>query len=341
MAVGTQVVSSQNLKLLINHELTMGDTALNGGATRYQLPLLAPPSVKDLYTQLDSAPRIIGSYTLDGDNAIHNRYSQMQEISFSVLCSPDVLDILCLFMFEDGDGDNKILSNYSPPTWYNGVDTDYSASIFIGGGGYGNNAVDNDDVYYPGCIMKSLEITHAIDSEGGKPVANCVFVTGYNPTYYDGITDGDITGSWTTLDGSGAHSFTNWDDDTTYISASGAGYEIHPYSYSVSIARDIQRVGCVDFTNYLPNGYVMVGEMDISMNILYKRDQNFVQLKPFLNDSSINNYRIGDASNWTVMIAGLVSENSVDTGSPELRNSVTVKAMDNIEGTTALLTLNM
>jgi len=207
MALGTQVVSTQALKLIIGHEATMGDGGLNTGATRYQLPILSPPSILDLTAPLESAPQILGKYALDSDHSAHNRTNQMFEISFSVLCSPTVLDFLCQFAFEDGDGTNQLLGNYSPPAWENGADTDYSAQIIIGGGGYGSNSADQDDVYYNGCICKSLEITHAIDSEGGKPVANVTFVTGYAPQYTDDVTDG-VT-AYTSLTGDSATDFTD------------------------------------------------------------------------------------------------------------------------------------
>ncbi len=341
MAIGTQVVSTQALKLIIGHEATMGDGGLNTGATRYQLPILSPPSIVDLTAPLESAPQILGKYAQDSDHSAHNRTGQMFEISFSVLCSPTVLDFLCQFAFEDGDGTNQISGNYSPPAWQNGADTDYSASIYIGGGGYGNNSADQDDVYYNGCICKSLEITHAIDSEGGKPVANVTFVTGYAPQYTDDVTDGVTT--YTSLTGDSATDFTDWHTDNTYIENSGAGYEIHPYSYSVSLARDIQRVGCVDYTNYEPNGYVMAGGWDTSMNVVYKRDENFANFLSRMHDGTGTILRIADSSvsPFDIYVYGKISEHSVDSGNPELRNSITIKGMRNIEGSDVIVNLEM
>jgi len=342
MAVGTAVKNTQGIKLVINREATLGSGTIFGGADRYQLPLLSPPSIVDLTAPLESAPQILGKYNLDSDHSAHNRTNQMFEISFSVLCSPTVLDTLCLFMFEDGDGTNTIAGDYSPPAWQNGVETDYSCVIWIGGGGYSNTAGgDERDIYYSGCIMKSLEITHAIDSESGKPVANCVFISGYPPTYHDGISDANF--SWTSLTGESATDFIDWDTNYTYIYGASADYVIHPYSYSVSMARDIQRVGCVDYTDFKPNGYVMNQGTgwDISMNIVYKRDENFASFLSHLHDNTPTLIRIANASNFDIKVYGKISDSSVDTGSPELRNSITIKGMRDIEGSGIILNLEM
>ena len=345
MAIGTQVVSTQALKLIIGHEATMGDGGLNTGATRYQLPILSPPSIVDLTAPLESAPQILGKYAQDSDHSAHNRTGQMFEISFSVLCSPTVLDFLCQFAFEDGDGTNQISGNYSPPAWQNGADTDYSAQIFIGGGGYGSNSADQDDVYYNGCICKSLEITHAIDSEGGKPVANVTFVTGYAPQYTDDVTDGVTT--YTSLTGDSATDFTDFAycriGDHSHGDWAGGNYDVHPYSYSASLARDIQRVGCVDYTNYEPDGYVMAGGWEVSGTVTCKRDENFGNAKTFLYDGEEVRFGISDNGNWLCEITGgKLSESSVDTGNPELRQSFTVKGTGDIEsGTNVILRLTM
>ena len=341
MALGTVVKSTQGLKLIIYKTTALGGGGLSG--TAYQLPILSPPSIVDLTAPLESAPQILGKYAQDSDHSAHNRTNQMFEISFSVLCSPTVLDFLCLFMFEDGDGTNQLLGNYSPPAWTNGGSTGEYCVIGVAGGGYESDSggADNEDMTYTGCIMKSLEITHAIDSEGGKPVANCTFVTGFSPTYTDAFTDDDLTR--TSLTGESATDFTDWSDDYTYVESSGAGYEIHPYSYSVSLARDIQRVGCVDYTNYQPDGYVMAGGWDTSMNVVYKRDENFANFLSRMHDGTHIVLRVADssASPFNVYVHGKISEHSVDSGNPELRNSITIKGMRDIESGNTIVNLEM
>jgi len=342
MAVGTAVKNTQGIKLLIGQEERLGYSGLIG--TRYELPLLSPPSIVDLTAPLESAPQILGKYNMDSNHSAHNRTNQMFEISFSVLCSPTVLDTLCLFMFEDGDGYNTITGDYSPPTWQNDVAVNYSATIFIGGGGYGEGT-EEKDLKYSGCIMKSLEITHAIDSESGKPVANCVFVSAYSPTYHEGVTNGNLTGGWTSLTGDSATDFIDWHTNNTVINSSSDGWEIHPYSYSVSMARDIQRVGCVDYTDFKPDGYVMNQGTgwDISMNVVYKRDENFANFLSYTHGNTPILLRIGDSAGnpFDILCYGKIAEHSVDTGNPELRNSITVKGMRDIEGVDIILKLAM
>ena len=339
MAVGTAVKNTQGLKLILFKTTDMGGTTLSGD--RYQLPLLSPPSILDLTAPLASSPQLVGKYTLDDGQSVHNRTNQMFEISFSVLCSPTVLDTLCLFMFEDGDGTNTITGNYSPPAWTNTGSTGNPTNIMIGGGGYDNVVGGGKrDMRYVGCIGKSLEITHAIDSESGKPVANVTFVTGYSPIYGDNVSDG--TDTYINLTGDSATNFTDWGTDTG-LTNNGSEYDLHPYSYSVSMARDIQRVGCVDYTNYQPDGCVMQGGWDISMNMVYKRDEIFASIKDAMHDSDTVVLKVADNSSspFRIFVVGKVSEHSVDTGNPELRNSITVTGMRDVELTNSVMNLEM
>ncbi|MAG59900.1 hypothetical protein CMO96_03885 [Candidatus Woesebacteria bacterium] len=268
----------------------------------------------------------------------------MFEISFSVLCNPNVLDLLCLYAYEDGDGTNILVGNYSPPNWINGATATDTQIIYIGGGGYEiqSGTTDNQDVYYVGCVCTSVEITHAIDSEGGKPVANVTFQTGYSPAYGDNFSDGAITVS--NLAGTTGTDFDSWVFGDTYIDTDDESHRIHPYSYSISFARTIERVGWVDTTDFSPNGYVWSSgtSWDVSMNCVYKRDSQFDSIKANLVDSGVTNMRIGDnGTPFRVAIVGVVSDHSVDTGSAELRNSTTIKGMNDTEAVTGILSLEM
>jgi hypothetical protein len=316
----------------------MGDAGLNSGATRYQLPIISPPTFSDNSAPYEPAPVVFGKYAQERDQAYQNRTNIVQEISFSVVCSPTVLDLLCLFAFEDGDGTNQLLGTYSPPAWTNGADTNYSATIDIGGGGHSATYPDNR---YRGCILTSLEITHDISSEGGKPIANCTFMTGYQPTQVDDLTDTGGTDDYTPslLTGESATNFTSWVEADTYFEVDDADHRIHPYNYAISLSRDVQRVGCVDYTNFEPDGYVMAGQWDVSGSITFKRDENWQNMKSLLYDSANTIFRIGDGSNWDCYIQGRVEDGSIDTGNPELRNTISMRGLGN--GANAIVSLSM
>lgn len=338
MAIGTRVQSTQALKLVLYHEATLGNAGLNSGATRYQLPIISPPTFKDLSGVLEPAPAVLGKYAQEKGQAYHNRTNQMHEISFSVVCSPTILDLLCLFAFEDGDGTNQLLGTYQPPAWLGGADTNYSATIDIGGGGYSSTL---PDYRYQGCILTALEITHDISSEGGNPIANCTFVTGFYPRGTDDLTDTGGTDDYTPtlLTGESATNFTSWVEADTYFQTDDANHRIHPYNYGISLSRDIQRVGCGDYTDYSPNGYIMAGHWDISGTITIKRDENWANMNTDLYDSGSTIFRIGDGSNWDCYIQGKVEDGSIDTGNPELRNTISIRGFGN--GANAIVSLSM
>ena len=331
MAIGSIVKETQGIKLHIQRETTLGDGENTTNAV-YQLPLLGAPSIVDQKASLESPPEIFGNYSNDSGQVFHQRYNQMTEISFSVLASPLVTDLLCSYMMEDGDGTATIGGTYDPPDWTNGIASPYTAMITIEGGGY-NSALDGQSsVKYPGCIATSMELSHSIDNESGKPVINITFITAYNVLYGNLVTGA----SYPVYTGDSATDFISWVEGDTFIHGDGATYRIHPYSYSMNIARPIERVGCQDFTNFEPDGYVMTGNWDISMDITYKRDENFPNFSAYLNNGSHTTIRIGDNSSFRIECQGVISNGEVDTGNPELRNSLSIKGSRDLSSSDAI-----
>jgi len=344
MAVDTAVRSTQDLKLSIGTATTTGGTTCS---TFYVLPILSPPTILDITAPLEEASPILGTHTMSKSGAFHNRTNKMYEISFSVLASPTIMDLMCLYAYEDGDGVNNLIGNYRPPNWINGATATDTQNIYIQGAGFSENTAstdENSDMYFKGCVCTSLELTHAIDSESGKPVANMTFVTGYNPEYGDNMSDGEAPhNTAVNLTGEGSPNFSDW-TTATDIHSSDAGYQIHPYSYSLSMARDVQRIGYVNATDFSPIGYTMVGQWDVSMNCTYKRDANFTNLKSLLYDSTyiyIDMYGNTGGNDWNVFCYGKVTEGGVDTGNPELRNTITLKGMGDVESATAYCGMSM
>ena len=328
----------------------MGDGGLNSGATSYELPIISYPTIHDPFAQIsyESPGVTIGSYTLDESWERQNKFNQFYEISFTSMVTPTLLDLFCLFMFEEGGGVNIIPGKYAPPSWLNGIDTNYSALIVVGGGGYDAVGGTFPDLNYEGCILKSMTLNHAVDSEAGKPTMDLTFVTGYKVKYTNDIDAGDLnSGSaesgWnkTQLGSPNSVNFTGFSGGQTYFSSSADGYEIFPYSYSMSIDRDIQRVGCVDYTNHEPDGYVMQGAMNASMTVVYKRDGNQTNYAGDLSDNSLSTIAVGDDADWEISISGKVSEHGADSGSPELRNSTTVTMAGDLQASGATLTMKM
>lgn len=127
------------------------------------------------------------------------------------------------------------------------------------------------------------------------------------------------------------------------MNSENAGYEVHPYSYSVSFSRPIERVGCVDYTDFKPYGYVVNGAVEISMTMNYKRDANMGNFKALFYNNSVCSMKIGGVSpsSWSVYGHGKVSEAGIDTGSPELRNTLTIAGSVDTESSSKILELTM
>tara|TARA_R100001594_G_scaffold65971_1_gene100310 strand:- start:1882 stop:2706 length:825 start_codon:yes stop_codon:yes gene_type:complete len=257
----------------------------------------------------------------------------------TLLADEDTTVYMMGCMMEDGSGVAEFKGNYTPPTWTSGTNDGQTYVIGIKGGGYNTtdtSANAQTDIFYKGCVGKSFTINHSIDEQGGHPTIEVTFVTGYKPYYIDSLSDPADGWTLTDLNGSGKLAdFINWHDDNTWIDADTSGHEIHPYGYSVTYERPITRVGSDMFettansgtpTNE-PFGYIVNDIISISMEITYRRDENFNTFLSRLADNNSTKISIGESSGWLVSMVGKASSSSVETGSSELRNTLTVEGM--------------
>jgi hypothetical protein len=60
-----------------------------------------------------------------------------------------------------------------------------------------------------------------------------------------------------------------------------------------------------------------------------------------MSDSTFTTMKIGDGSNWGIVCNGKISDSSVDTGSSEVRDNITIKGMAGTNATNNILSLEM
>ena len=329
MAIGTNFKATQDLKVIIGTEATVGSGTLHGSATWYQLPMIAPPTINGNQVALDTGSQQTGIYIPNHNQMKQRLDNPIWEIQLQYLGTPDsnlaVMPYLTNFRHSSVA---SLTSDYSPADMTqgasNGVTTSTnaqygSATIYIGGAG---NGTSDNDLLYAGCVCKSIELSHSIDSNGGFPVITATFVTGYTVGGSNDIADGSgTTITWTDLSGDAS---VHWTSLTTSRvgDTSSASYDVRAFGYNISTSREIARVGYQDTTDYEPYSYEQVGGFSVSGDVIYKRDSNFASINDYLRNDTVGGFKFSDGSGYTVELNGKVSDASTDTGSPELRNTI-------------------
>ena len=340
MAIGTNFKATQDLKVIIGTEATVGSGTLHASGTWYQLPMIAPPTINENQVALDTGSQQTGIYTPNHNQMKQRLDNPIWEIQLQYLASPSAWAYGGVYgLFKDGTVPSTLDSDFTPPDWTDGATNTYAyhptATIYIGGGNYAN---DNGDFKYKGCVCKSIELSHSIDSNGGYPVITATFVTGYkgdgaNNSVTDGTLGGGTNGSgWTDLSGDAP---VHWTSLTSLVgkhqgeTAGSSSYDVRAFGYNLSASREIARVGYQDTTDYKPYSYEQVGGFSVSGDVAFKRDTNFGSINDYLRNDGVSGFKFSDGSGYTVFLNGLVSDVANDTGSAELRNTVSFQGAGN------------
>ena len=321
MAIGTNFKATQDLKVIIGTEATVGSGTLHADSSAlwYQLPMIAPPTINGNQVALDTGSQQTGIYTPNKNQMKQRLDNPIWEIQLQFL--GNFGGGLHAWLFHNSFA--ELNSDFAPPDWTNGATNVFSerasSTIYIGGAG---NGTSDNDLLYAGCVCKSIELSHSIDSNGGFPVITATFVTGYTVGGSNDIADGSgTTITWTDLSGDAS---VHWTSLTTSRvgDTSSASYDVRAFGYNISTSREIARVGYQDTTDYEPYSYEQVGGFSVSGDVIYKRDSNFASINDYLRNDTVGGFKFSDGSGYTVELNGKVSDASTDTGSPELRNTI-------------------
>ena len=341
MALATNFAPTQNIKCIIGTEAVIGDGAVHGSGAFYRLPLLEPPTITSNQVPLEMGSQQTGIFTPNIAQMHQREDGVLYEITLKYLgyaSTGDGQGFEELFN-EDGSA-YELKGNYSPPDWTNGATNTYSehatSVIYLGGTANGDSATDHK---YVGCVCKSIELSHSLDSNGGFPVITATYVTGYKANYSNDISAGNGTNiTWSDiLSNSGIH----WATTTARVGdITSANYDVRAYGYSISISREIARVGYINTTTFEPYSYEMVGAFDIKGSITYKLDSNH---------DDINNYYRGDTkgafqitgSAYLVSFYGLVSDADHGTGSSEIRTTVSWQGAEDPTTANVILSIDL
>ena len=346
MALATNFKSTQDLKVVMSTEATVGSGTKHASGTWYQLALMSPPTINEQQVSLDTSSQQTGSFITAHSQMVQRYDNPMWEIQLQILGNSNFFEHLSGYWT---GANSQLTSTYSPADMKDGATNGMSAStegqlgsstIVIGGGSFSSTA---RDIQYKGCILKDWSLSHSIDSNGGSPVINMTWVTGYLESHVDTVSDGTLGGGtngsgWTDLSSDFP---THWTGLTTLCGkflgeAYGSSeYDVRAYGYNINISRDIQRVGYQDTTNYKPYAYQQVGGLTVTGDMTIKTDNNKDKINDFSRNQLLSGFSL-EGSGYKVWMHGKMADISTDTGSPELRSTYSFQGGGNLQTTKAI-----
>tara|TARA_Y100000310_G_scaffold344218_1_gene455783 strand:- start:1179 stop:2450 length:1272 start_codon:yes stop_codon:yes gene_type:complete len=339
MALATNFKPSQNITVLVQTEATIGSGTKHASSGTIKLPMIAPPTIIEHNVPLDIGSQQVGSYVPNANQMTHRKDNAMWEIQLQFMGNnhDDVtlMEYITNFRYS---GTKTLQTNYIPADMTygatNGMTTSTlaqygSAVIYVSGVSFDTDAEDRDYLYL-GCVMTGWSISHSIDANGGYPVITATFVTGFKRTTTDVVSDGSLTPTsligdgcvhWSELNALAGRFLAETNDGASSV------YDIRAYGYNINISRDIQRVGFLETTDYKPFSYEQVGGISATGDVTFKSDDNFYNARSYQYQHS--GFEIA-GTGYTVRFSGMLTDTTTDTGSPEIRKTMSFQASGNI-----------
>ena len=262
MALSTAFQTKQNTNVVIGTEVTMGTASLAAGTT-LEMPV-TDYSFDEIHKHsLSVAPPRVGSgaFTQSDDMVKWQRHDRMFDISITFHASAQAIDRVCLALFEDGSSPNALTGDMPDTTDFrDGQSNIVPVTLWFENSAH---AGEGTDLYFTSCLCTGLTLTGDIASNGGVVMCTATFQTGYAPT------EGALTFT------GGTH---------TLLSAQQTMFNMHDltvetlneqdlllYSFELSIARPVNRIGFDNGSDFKPQGYSL-GGYEVTGSLTCKRD---------------------------------------------------------------------
>jgi hypothetical protein len=328
MAISKNFKISQEIEFVIGDEATVG---AGTSSTYHLLNAIAPPSINIGNVPLDVGSERTGKYFLDHNQSKQRLDNALWEISVQVLATADAMTYSGKGLL----GGQVYLSSsaYTQPNLDAGatVANNSSQVILVKGAGY-DFATPNNDLLFKGCILKSVEVAHSIDSNGGFPIMTLTWVTAYPVALSNIASAGSPTAHYSEV----AQHFVDldcvngrWIGET----AGSSNYDCRAYGYTLNVSRDIQRVGYDGSNN--PLGYLQVGNHSVEGSITIKHDANQLNFDDYLRNNKISGFKVS-GTGYDVRLNGKMNDCSVDTGSADMRATYSYTGTGNHRATGAV-----
>ena len=255
MAISSGFQTKNDVNVYIGTEVTMGTAAVPATGTWHSVPV-TDYSISDIQAPLSVAPQRSNSFGQQESGAVHDRTTQMFEISLTMQGTAGVLDRICGAMYEDSDATNALLGSSPATTTFQDGETNAVPVTIM----FENGGAVLADLQYVSCMATGMELSYGVGSDGGALQVTATFVTAYEPTETTIATPSTITATE-------GVSF-NFYDLTVHTLGSE---DLLMHDFSLSISRPVNRVSWQSGSSYAPHGY-SIGGYEVSGSLSCKRD---------------------------------------------------------------------
>lgn len=274
MAKSTKFQIKSNTNVFIGTEATMGTAVVAGGA------IVELPATDFSFSELAAggqtlsvAPfRVGGGMTQSDDMVRAQRHDRMYEVSVTFMCTDAATKRVLLNLYEDGavSGNLSVLLGSMPTTtlFEDGESNIVPVSLVFRDAAHDATT----DMVFASCMCTSLAFSGDIGGNGGVVMCTAVFQTAYLPTTTD------LNYSSTTLVSAQSTMFNMHDLTKTEINA-GSAEDLLLYSFELSIARAVSRIGFDPSSAFKPMGYSL-GGYEVTGSLTVKRDVESVGAIP-------------------------------------------------------------
>ena len=262
MAISTAFQTKQNTNVVIGTEVTMGTATLAAGTT-LEMPV-TDYSFDEIHKHsLSVAPPRVGSgaFTQSDDMVKWQRHDRMFDISITFHASAQAIDRVCLALFEDGASPNALTGDMPDTTDFrDGQSNIVPVTLWFENSAHAGNGTDT---IFKSCICTGMTLSGDIASNGGVVLCTATFSTGYAPTQA-ALT---FTGGTHTLLSAQQTMFNMHDLTVETLNEQ----DLLLYSFELSIARPVNRIGFDNGSDFKPQGYSL-GGYEVTGSLTCKRD---------------------------------------------------------------------
>ena len=318
MAQATNYMPSANVSVWFQAEAVVGTEADDAGlkklqCTGYTIPEASMP--------LEYSAQRVGQFTNVESQGHHSQGTKLWTFDTTLKGTVDSINLACLSVFEDGDGNNELGSTYIFPTTGYTVATGSGAKTFdIRFVNAGTKAAA-ETIECAGCVGTGFTLTEDIGSEGGELTVTINWATGFMPVH----SATDIT--------SAAYDTGTPKNIRSLVAASSeieSGNDMVIQSWELSSTRTIERVHYSDTTdgNYHPFGYAMTGAFEVTGSMTVIRNDDVHDLLAKFHDGNTVDINLAESSGFTVTLNRcFLGESSVDSGGAVLMQTIPFTAV--------------
>jgi len=262
MALSTAFQTKQNTRVIIGTEATVGTAAL-ATADSIEMPV-TDYSFDEIHKHsLSVAPPRTGSggFTQSDDMVKWQRHDRMFDISITFHSTAQSINRVCGALFGDSDGTNTLIGSMpSIVDFRDGQSNAVPVTLWFENSAHAGAATD---LYFTSCICTGLTLSGDIAANGGVVMATATFQTGYAPT--EGALT--FTGGTHTLLTAQTTMFNMHDLTVETLNEQ----DLLLYSFELTIARPVNRIGFDNGSNFKPMGYSL-GGYEVTGSLTCKRD---------------------------------------------------------------------